>query len=117
MAKPENSIRKIQQINSSNPQEWEIIPHSLTDGANLAQVPPVLGEDKYVITSVNPLQIPALPQTNGEYVLKFLKNGTNISIQWVNNLVAVEYLDADGSNGKVIYSDSGVNKDVYYGVI
>lgn len=116
MSKPNNSIKKI--VDASTLNEYEIIPHALTDGTNLASVPTTLGADQTVVTSMDTLMIPSVPAGNGVYLLMANKVNNNLILSWKNILSSVVYLDPSTQQNKgVYYEDSGTSVPVYYSTI
>ena len=114
MSKPNNSIRKI--ANASN--EYEIIPHALTDGVNLASVPTTLGTDQTIVTSIDTLMIPSVPAGNGVYLLMVNKVNNSLTLSWKNILASVVYLDPSTQQNKgVFYEEGGTSVPVYYSTI
>ena len=114
MSKPNNSIRKV----ASGSNEWEIIPHGLTDGTNLASVPSSLGQDQSIVTSMDTLMIPASPVEDGIYLLMVSKNNGVITLGWKNTLSPVLYYDAVSQQARsVSYEENEVDIPVYYSVV
>lgn len=104
MARPNNSINKI----TSPTNTYEIIPHRLTDGTNLASLP-ILSQDVYLTVSSDQIVIPAAPSTAGEYLLVFSKNNGVVTPSWTTIDNAVHYVTShsDTSLGDLVYYQSG----------
>ena len=67
MARPNNSIKAI--ANASTGVVSEIIPHRITDGVYLGELPSISGDKKAVVFSGDEYSFPPTPEEDDTYTL------------------------------------------------
>lgn len=95
---PTNSISKI-VVNS---ETHEIIPHRLTDGTNIVDLPPNMGGDKKLVVSAEPISIPNIPTNSGEYRMFCTMENGIVTPKWVYIDNTVHYFDSSAPTVAVL---------------
>lgn len=115
MAKPNGSIK---QISSSVDNEtYEIIPHRLTDGANVVSLP-TIDDDKTLVVSNDDMVIPTVPSEGGVYCMAFTVESGSKTLSWQPLIDVTTYIPEDDPTAapRMVLADEnrGAMNVVYY---
>lgn len=94
----------------------EIIPHRLTDGTNVVDLPSGVQDGDKVIVASNSIAIPAAPTTTGEYRLYFSMSDGTITPLWTYVDNTVHYFDEGTTSqlGELVFYENNGHLSVVY---